>query len=135
MAWCLVKAQGQLYLYILPSPTKSFPASDASFFLLRFLILHLFAILLLTYVTLFLSYSFHFCHPNLLITPLLIISVYCIHPYPLSLCSSCRYNSMRLKVKVNLSLCFFLTDHHAIKAYWRSGGIAPRILELGSRWR
>jgi len=27
-----------------------------------------------------------------------------------------------------LSLCFFLTDHHAMKAYWGSGGIAPLIL-------
>jgi hypothetical protein len=35
--------------------------------------------------------------------------------------------------KVKLSLC--LTKHHAMKAYWRSGGIAPRILDLGTRWR
>jgi hypothetical protein len=31
-----------------------------------------------------------------------------------------------MKVKVKLFLC--LTKHHAMKAYWRSGGIAPRIL-------
>jgi hypothetical protein len=24
-----------------------------------------------------------------------------------------------------------LTEHHAMKAYWGSGGIAPRILDLG----
>jgi hypothetical protein len=30
--------------------------------------------------------------------------------------------------KVNLSLCFFLAEHHAMKAYWGSGGIAPLIL-------
>jgi len=29
------------------------------------------------------------------------------------------------KVKVKLSLC--LTKHHAMKTYWRSGGIFPRI--------
>jgi hypothetical protein len=29
-------------------------------------------------------------------------------------------------VKVKLSLC--LIKHHAMKAYWGSGGIAPRIL-------
>jgi hypothetical protein len=29
----------------------------------------------------------------------------------------------------------FLTQHHAMKAYWRSGGIAPCILDLGTRWR
>jgi hypothetical protein len=28
-----------------------------------------------------------------------------------------------------------LTEHHAMKAYWGSGDIAPRILELGTRWR
>jgi hypothetical protein len=38
-----------------------------------------------------------------------------------------------VKVKVNLSLC--LTKHHAMKTYWGSGGIAPRILDLGTRWR
>jgi hypothetical protein len=26
------------------------------------------------------------------------------------------------------------TEHHAMKAYWGSGGISPRILDLGSRW-
>jgi hypothetical protein len=36
------------------------------------------------------------------------------------------------KVKVKLSLC--LTKHHAMKTYWGSGGIAPRILDLGTRW-
>jgi hypothetical protein len=39
----------------------------------------------------------------------------------------------RWKVKVKLSLC--LTKHHAIRTYWGSGGIAPRILDLGTRWR
>jgi hypothetical protein len=29
----------------------------------------------------------------------------------------------------------FLTEHHATKAYWGSGGIAPLILDLGTRWR
>jgi hypothetical protein len=33
----------------------------------------------------------------------------------------------KVKVKVKLSLCF-LTKHHAMKAYWGSGGIAPLIL-------
>jgi hypothetical protein len=32
-----------------------------------------------------------------------------------------------------LSLC--LIKHHAMKAKWESGGISPRILYLGSRWR
>jgi len=37
------------------------------------------------------------------------------------------------KVKVKLSLC--LTKHHTMKTYWRSWGIAPRILDIGTRWR
>jgi hypothetical protein len=37
------------------------------------------------------------------------------------------------KGKVKLSLC--LTKHHAMKTYWGSGGIAPRIIDLGTRWR
>jgi hypothetical protein len=41
----------------------------------------------------------------------------------------------RLKVKIRLSLCYLLTGHHAMKAYWGSGGIAPRIFDLGTRWR
>jgi hypothetical protein len=28
-----------------------------------------------------------------------------------------------------------LTKHHSMKAYWGSGGIAPCILDLGTRWR
>jgi hypothetical protein len=37
------------------------------------------------------------------------------------------------EVKVKLSLC--LTKHHAMKTYYGSGGIASRILDLGTRWR
>jgi hypothetical protein len=37
------------------------------------------------------------------------------------------------KVKVKLSLR--LIKHHAMKTYWGSGGIAPRILDLSTRWR
>jgi hypothetical protein len=36
-------------------------------------------------------------------------------------------------IKVKLFLC--LTKHHAMKTYWGSGGIVPRILDLGTRWR
>jgi hypothetical protein len=32
-----------------------------------------------------------------------------------------------------LSVC--LTKHYAMKAYCGSGGIAPRILDVGTRWR
>jgi len=28
-----------------------------------------------------------------------------------------------------------LTEHHVMKAYWGSEGIAPRILDRGIRWR
>jgi hypothetical protein len=32
----------------------------------------------------------------------------------------------KVKVKVKLFLPFFVTEHYAMKAYWRNGGIAPR---------
>jgi len=35
-------------------------------------------------------------------------------------------------MKVKLSS--YLTKHHAIKMYWVSGGIAPHILNLSTRW-
>jgi len=30
---------------------------------------------------------------------------------------------------------FFLTDHYAMKVYWRSGSIELHILCFGTRWR
>jgi hypothetical protein len=44
-----------------------------------------------------------------------------------------RAHHWSLLLKVKLSLC--LTEHHAMQAYWGSGGIAPRILDLGTRWK
>jgi hypothetical protein len=32
-------------------------------------------------------------------------------------------------------LFLFVTELHAMKTYWGNGRIAPRILDLGSRWR
>jgi hypothetical protein len=40
---------------------------------------------------------------------------------------------LAIKVNVKLSLCF--TKHQAMKAYWGSVCIAPRIIELDTRWR
>jgi hypothetical protein len=37
------------------------------------------------------------------------------------------YN-MEVKSKVNVKLSLCLTEHHAMKTYWVSRGIAPRIL-------
>jgi hypothetical protein len=34
----------------------------------------------------------------------------------------------KVKVKVKLSLCFFLNEHQVMKAYWGSGGRALHIL-------
>jgi hypothetical protein len=34
-----------------------------------------------------------------------------------------------------LYLCFLLTEYHAMRAYWESRGISPRILDHGTRWR
>jgi hypothetical protein len=40
----------------------------------------------------------------------------------------------QLEVKeVKLSLC--VTKHHAMKTYGGNGGVAPRILDFGTRWR
>jgi hypothetical protein len=33
-----------------------------------------------------------------------------------------------VKVKGKVVPVFLLTEHHSMKAYWRSGGIAPRFL-------
>jgi hypothetical protein len=40
---------------------------------------------------------------------------------------------IKVKIKGKVSLC--LTKHHAMETYWGSGGIGPRILDLGTRWR
>jgi hypothetical protein len=42
------------------------------------------------------------------------------------------FPDVKVKGKVVRAL---LTKHHAMKAYWGSGGITPRILDLGTRWR
>jgi hypothetical protein len=43
------------------------------------------------------------------------------------------FYTYEVNVKVKLSLC--LTKHHTMKAYWGSGGIAPCIIDLGTRRR
>jgi hypothetical protein len=43
------------------------------------------------------------------------------------------YHICKGKGKVKLSLC--LNKHHVMKTYWGSGGIPPRILDVGTRWR
>jgi hypothetical protein len=41
---------------------------------------------------------------------------------------------IKLSGKVKGSPCVS-TEHHAMKAYWESGIIAPRILDFATRWR
>jgi hypothetical protein len=49
-------------------------------------------------------------------------------------------NKVKVKVKFFLYkskvkvVPVLLIKHHAMKAYWGNGSIAPRILDLGSRW-
>jgi hypothetical protein len=43
-------------------------------------------------------------------------------------------NTILLQGKGKVVLVLFLTEHHAMKAYWESGGIATRILDLCPRW-
>jgi hypothetical protein len=61
------------------------------------------------------------------------LAIFHIYPYLLHIFHSFRIKGK--KVKVKLSLC--LTKHHAMKTYWGSGGIAPRILTSaldGGEW-
>jgi hypothetical protein len=45
-------------------------------------------------------------------------------------------NKSRMKGKVKRKRCpCTLTEHHAMKAYWGSGGMTTRIVDLGTRWR
>jgi len=46
-----------------------------------------------------------------------------------------RLSSVWSMIKVKLSLCFLLAEHQAMKAYRGNGGIAPRLLDLGTKWR
>jgi hypothetical protein len=48
---------------------------------------------------------------------------YCVHKSPPPV----------LKGKGKIIPVLFSTEHHAMKAYWRSGGISPLILNLGTR--
>jgi len=34
-----------------------------------------------------------------------------------------------------LPCAFFITEHHTMNTYWGCGGIAPRVLDLGTSWR
>jgi hypothetical protein len=40
-----------------------------------------------------------------------------------------------LKICKGKAVPVLLTDSHAMKAYWGSRDIVPRILNLGTRWR
>jgi hypothetical protein len=40
-----------------------------------------------------------------------------------------------MRNKDKLVPVIFLTQHQAMKTYWGSGGIAPRIPDLGTTWR
>jgi hypothetical protein len=42
---------------------------------------------------------------------------------------------MRNAYKGKVDHVFLLTEYHAMKAYRASGGRAPSILDLGTRWR
>jgi hypothetical protein len=57
--------------------------------------------------------------------------VFCVSYVDRAVCA-CRCIREQVKVKVK-SLC--LTKHHAMKTYWGSGSISPRLLDLGIGWR
>jgi hypothetical protein len=45
------------------------------------------------------------------------------------------YWNWRIKLKMEVKLSLYLTKHHTMTTYWGSGGIAPCILDLVTRWR
>jgi len=49
----------------------------------------------------------------------------------INISDSLTCNDGKVKVKLSLSLI----KYHAMNTYWGSGGIAPRILDFGTRWR
>jgi hypothetical protein len=59
--------------------------------------------------------------------------LYCISQASTNLVHCDRHISLFFKGKVIPLL--LLTEHNTMEAYWSSGGIAPRILDLGTRWR
>jgi hypothetical protein len=68
-------------------------------------------------------------------------SYYCSFPFQRPLChiideTRCSSSTLNLRSLAisHLLLTFSLSEHHAMKAYWGSGGIAPRILDLVTRW-
>jgi len=44
-------------------------------------------------------------------------------------------NPYRTMIKGKVVPVLLLTEHHVMKAYWGSGGITSRFLDLGTRWR
>jgi hypothetical protein len=44
-------------------------------------------------------------------------------------------NIARINVKIKVKVLCASPEHHAMKASWGSGGIAPHILDLDTRWR
>jgi len=40
-----------------------------------------------------------------------------------------------VKVKVKLTLCLFLIERHAMKAYWKVGVELYSFFDHGTRWR
>jgi hypothetical protein len=53
---------------------------------------------------------------------------YSFHRLKIQVAAQKRAIIKPIKVKVKLSLWFFLTEHRAMKAYWGSAGTAPLIL-------
>jgi len=46
----------------------------------------------------------------------------------------CNISITLKKSKGKVVSVFFLSEHHVMKAYWGSGSIAQRILDLVTRW-
>jgi len=47
----------------------------------------------------------------------------------------CQFYLLEITEICKVVPLLFLTENHAIKTYWGSGYIGPRILDLGTSWR
>jgi hypothetical protein len=139
MAWCSVKAQGQLFIVqlslkcVLREEFKNLVLKMT----LRKVEWHQTPLCPTALREPVLTSSGHFTKSGPLCVPLdHVFSVYLFGKWPRILYSNGRWIyilDIQTLSKCKLSLC--LTERHTMKAYWRNGCIPPCILNLGTRLR
>jgi hypothetical protein len=121
MVWCSKKAQGQLYLYLSPYilmlsshlllgiPSDHFPRASLIKIQYTFLVYHIIP----TCTT----------HHSLLHYRMTCTNSHILY-----------YVKGKGTGKVVTITVLFLNEHYAMKAYCGSGGIAPHIIDLSTKW-